>query len=73
MDEDEIVERVKAAELERQRAIAEHKIAVEELREAIIEARDAGISMLSLSRDTGIGRSSLYQVLRVGGYDFGAE
>lgn len=68
---DDIVERIKAAELERQRAIAEHKIAVEELREAIIEARDAGISMLSLSRDTGIGRSSLYQVLRVGGYDFG--
>jgi len=66
MDEQqrEVVARLRAAELERQRSIVEHQARVDEVRDLILECREYGIPMTEVAKGSGISRQNLYQLVR---------
>jgi hypothetical protein len=58
----DIIDRLKAAENERQRALVARQRATHALARLIVEARGEGMNMTEISRATEITRPNLYQL-----------
>lgn len=62
-ERERILDELRAAELERQRAIAEHRWRADVVRELIREGREAGVPMSHMAEASGITRENLYQMI----------
>lgn len=63
-DWQKLLDELRVAELERQRMIVEHQVAVDVVRDRILECREAGIPMTEIAKGSGITRVNLYAIIR---------
>lgn len=63
-EQEALLAELRAAELERQRAITEHQIRADDVRYLIMDCRELEIPMTEVARASGISRVNLYQLIR---------